>query len=95
MKALFIMTLLATSIALGEDRGFIPRSVPLVTHDPHFSIWSRADNLTDDVTRHWTGAPHPLTSLVRIDGKTFRIMGLPESKIPALKQVESHKIEIG
>ena len=35
---------------------------------------------------HWTGKPHRLTSLVRIDGKAFRLMGKEPADVPALPQ---------
>ncbi len=87
LVAVGIVCFLGTSRATAQIRGFRPPAVPLLTFDPYFSVWSEADHLTDDVTRHWTHHPQPLTSLIQIDRTKYRLMGVNPKDVPALPQV--------
>lgn len=51
-------------------------SVPIIVNDPYFSIWSPFDKLTDGSTRHWTNAQKAIDGLLRVDGETYRFMGV-------------------
>jgi hypothetical protein len=63
-----------------------PPAVPLVAHDPYFSIWSMSDRLNSEGTKHWTGKPNTLTALIRVDGKTWRLMGRDPQRTQAMEQ---------
>jgi hypothetical protein len=76
----------ATPVAPQAEPALRPPAVPLVTVDPYFSIWSFNDRLTDADTRHWTGRQHTILSLVRIDGKAYRLAGTQPSAAPAMQQ---------
>jgi len=76
-----------TSMWAAKDLpSFRPPAVPLVTCNPYFSVWSFADRLTNDATRHWTGAKQELHSLVRVDDRAWRIMGNAGEDIQAMPQ---------
>ena len=61
-------------------------ATPLIAFDPYFSVWSMADNLTDQNTKHWTGTEMPMRGFVRIDGTSYRWMGRSPGATPAMKQ---------
>ena len=60
---------------------------PLVTIDPYTSAWSMTDNLYDSQVKHWTGKDFPLIGALRVDGKSYRFMGvedIPQRPIVAM-----------
>jgi hypothetical protein len=79
-KQLIIICFALSSICInGQVNKFRPPSLPLITHDPYFSIWSPDQNpsLTESV--HWTQKQMPIRIMLRIDGTYYRLMG----KVPA------------
>ncbi len=50
-------------------------SVPLVANDPYFCIWSPYDRLYEGNTTYFSGAPKPMTGILRVDGENYRFMG--------------------
>jgi len=88
VKSILAFGILSLSwLGAGQETSFRPPAVPLVVHDPYFSIWSTANRLSDDWTRHWTGKTQALMAMLRIDGKTFRVMGREPRSVPAMPQV--------
>lgn len=50
-------------------------SIPLVTHDPYFSIWSGADHLYDKDTVHWSQIRQQIRGYVTVDGTVYCFLG--------------------
>jgi hypothetical protein len=57
---------------------------PLIAIDPYMSIWSFTDNLYDENVRHWTGSNRTLIGAIRVDGKTYRFMGIEDLTLDPL-----------
>ena len=86
-KILLALTGALATPVFAQSTTFRPPAVPLVTSDPYLSIWSAADHLNDRNTSHWTGHPQSLLSVIRVDGKPFRIMGRDPHDTAAFPQV--------
>ena len=84
MRHLGISALICASAWSQGLAPFRPPAIPLVAHDPYFSVWSMADHLTDEETKHWTGTPQSLCGIIRIDGKAYRVIGPEPEDVPAV-----------
>ncbi len=83
---LLAFLLACMTVSAADLAAFRPPAVPLIVHDPYFSVWSDADHLNGDITRHWTGTPQEISSLIRVDGKVYRLMGAEKSADPLPQQ---------
>ena len=61
-----------------SNQNFRAPAVPLIANDPMFNVYSTADRLTDDTTRHWTGARQYLSGLVSVDGIVYEFLGISQ-----------------
>lgn len=65
-----------------------PPAAPLVTVDPYFSVWSATDEINASSTRHWTGREQSIVGAVRVDGRSYRVLGLESPRlVPVLPTI--------
>ena len=50
-------------------------AIPVITHDPYFSLWDIGKHPAADNLRHWTDAQKPIRGNAVIDGTAVRFMG--------------------
>jgi hypothetical protein len=89
-NVLAVLCLMVFASAFGQNNQDVQKfrapSVPLVAHNPYFSIWSPGNNLYDCETVHWTGKMQPLHAILRIDGTAYRVMGSQPSELEPIHQ---------
>ena len=89
-KQISFCFLLAYSLFIfGQENSFRPPSFPLITHDPYFSIWEPNEIPTAEETVHWTLKQMPVRTMIRIDGKIYRLMGKTPCFVPAARSTGS------
>lgn len=83
-------TLLAACLALSGAQTTMtpirPPAVPLIAHDPYFSIWSPSEKLAEADTQHWTGGADRILITATVDGKEFRLVGKEGGPEQAMEQ---------
>ena len=52
-------------------------SVPLITVDPYFSVWSQSEILNQKDPVHWTGSRNAIRGTVYVDGAPWSFLGKP------------------
>ncbi len=75
-------------MAVNKKQRLKAASVPLVTHDPFFSIWSSSDCLYDSDTVHWSGICQRMNGYLVADGKAYSFMGkrIPCAMLPQVSR---------
>ena len=53
-------------------------AIPLIVHDPYFSVWSCSDKLYGEDPRHWSGVTQQIRGYITIDGAVYCFWGNPE-----------------
>ena len=56
-------------------------SVPLLTNDPYFSIWSNHNELNKVPTKMWCEHEKAIDGILRVDGTAYRFMGVGRENI--------------
>ncbi len=65
-------------------------SIPLITVDPYFSVWSPNEVLNYKTPQHWTGAKNDIVGSVIIDGEELIFLGYLRN----LKKIPQTSLEI-
>lgn len=75
-------------------------SIPLVLHDPFFSIWSSADHLYDEDPVHWCGKRQQMRGYLYVDGAVYCFLGdrefhdiLPQTSIDVTATATEYTFE--
>lgn len=85
----FFVTVFLLSACRNENVAHIPNTLrapayPLITIDPYINGWMFGDTLYQGSLTHYNGRRFPLIGAIRVDGETYRFMGVEESSVREL-----------
>lgn len=89
-----VVALLSTNAFVQAADPLRAPCVPLVAQDPYFSVWSNTDELADSFPVHWTGKINALTSMIKIDGKNYRLMGNPTQLVEKVEKLPQTNVAV-
>jgi len=63
-------------------------AVPIIANDPYFCVWSPYDRLYDGATAYFSSDPKPINGILRVDGQSYRFMGISLATVAPLATEE-------
>jgi len=72
-----------------------PPAVPLVSVEPHFSVWSATDKLYASDTIHWSGAKQSFWIFLDADGKIYRLCGRGVRQVSETPVLQQTSLNVG
>ncbi|MFV0390917.1 MAG: glutaminase domain-containing protein [Paludibacteraceae bacterium] len=85
-KIIFILSILAFFSCKNQDENLPTSSLrapayPIINIDTYTNAWLFGDTLYNMQLSHWTGKAFPLLGAIRVDGESYRFMGVEKNQL--------------
>ena len=64
---------------------------PIINIDTYTNAWLFGDTLYKHHLSHWTGRNFPLLGVIRVDGKSYRFMGMEDTQLKPVERTSQHE----